>query len=73
MKAYLYVGTALTAAAMAAAYAFVSPSATLAEDGASLLAGKVVSSAYRTLYEKAHADRGEQFHAYPRVRNRLGN
>ena len=26
-------------------------------------AGKVVSSAYRTLYEKAHADRGEQFYA----------
>ena len=25
-------------------------------------AGKSVSTAYRTLYEKAHADRGEQFH-----------
>ena len=25
--------------------------------------GKIVSTAYRTLYEKAHADRGEQFHA----------
>ena len=44
MKANLYVGTAFTAVAMAAAYAFVSPSATLAADGASLLAGKVVSS-----------------------------
>ncbi len=44
MKANLYVGTALTAVAMAAAYALVSPSATLAADGASLLAGKVVSS-----------------------------
>jgi streptogramin lyase len=44
MKANFYVGTALTAVAMAAAYAFVSPSATLAAEGASLLAGKVVSS-----------------------------
>src|SRR5439155_1035070 len=44
MKANLYVGTAFTALAMAAAYAFVSPGATLAADGASLLAGKVVSS-----------------------------
>ena len=44
MKANLYVGTAFTAVAMAAAYAFVSPSAALAADGASLLAGKVVSS-----------------------------
>jgi streptogramin lyase len=44
MKANLYVGTALTAVAMAAAYAFVSPGATLAAEGASLLAGKVVSS-----------------------------
>ena len=26
-------------------------------------ASKVVSSAYRTLYEKAHSERGEQFHA----------
>ena len=44
MKANLYVGTAFTAVAMAAAYAFVSPSVTLAQEGAPLLAGKVVSS-----------------------------
>ena len=44
MKAKLYVGTALTAIAMAAAYAFVPPGATLAADDVSLLAGKVVSS-----------------------------
>jgi streptogramin lyase len=44
MKANLYVGTALTAVAMAAAYAFVSTGATRAAEGASLLAGKVVSS-----------------------------
>src|SRR5437899_3348365 len=44
MKANLYIGTALTVVAMAAAYAFVTPSATLAAEDASLLAGKVVSS-----------------------------
>jgi streptogramin lyase len=44
MKAKLYVGTALTAVAMAAAYAFVPPGATLAAEDASLLAGKVVST-----------------------------
>jgi streptogramin lyase len=44
MKANLYVGTALAAVAMAAAYAFVSTGATRAAEGASLLAGKVVSS-----------------------------
>src|SRR5713101_4190806 len=44
MKANLYVGTAFTAVAMAAAYAFVPPGATLAAEEASLLAGKVVSS-----------------------------
>jgi streptogramin lyase len=44
MKANLYVGTALTAVAMAAAYTFVSTGATRAAEGASLLAGKVVSS-----------------------------
>jgi streptogramin lyase len=43
MKANLYVGTAFTAVALAAAYALVSPGATLAADGAALLAGKVVS------------------------------
>src|SRR6202140_5500849 len=58
MKASLYVGTALTAVAMAAAYAFVSPSATLAADTA-LLAGKVVSSTGEALAGipiKAHRD-----------------
>ena len=44
MKANLYVGTAFTAVAMAAAYAFVPPGATLAAESAPLLAGKVVSS-----------------------------
>jgi streptogramin lyase len=44
MNANLYIGTAFTAVAMAAAYAFVSPGTTLAADGVSLLAGKVVSS-----------------------------
>ena len=44
MKANLYVGTAFTAVAMATAYAFVTPSAMLAAEEASLLAGKVVSS-----------------------------
>src|SRR5438093_10776978 len=44
MKANLYVGPAFTALALPAAYAFVSSIATLAADGASLLAGKVVSS-----------------------------
>jgi len=43
MKANLYVGTALTAVALAAAYAFVPPGATLAQE-ATLLAGKVVST-----------------------------
>src|SRR6266480_7835121 len=59
MKANLYIGTALTAVAMAAAYAFVPPSATLAADGASLLAGKVVSSTGEALAGipiKAHRD-----------------
>src|SRR6202047_4642926 len=58
MKASLYVGTALTAVAMAAAYAFVSPSATLAADTA-LLAGKVVSATGEALAGipiKAHRD-----------------
>jgi streptogramin lyase len=59
MKANLYVGTAFTALAMAAAYAFVLPSATLAAEGASLLAGKVVSSTGEALAGipiKAHRD-----------------
>jgi streptogramin lyase len=58
MKASLYVGTALTAVAMAAACAAL-PSATLAADGASLLAGKVVSSTGEALAGipiKAHRD-----------------
>src|SRR6266849_5331637 len=44
MKANLYIGTAFTAVAMAAACAFTSPSLTFAAEGASPLAGKVVSS-----------------------------
>jgi len=59
MKANLYVGTALTAVAMAAAYAFVSPGAMLAADSPSLLAGKVVSSTGQALVGipiKAHRD-----------------
>jgi hypothetical protein len=43
MKANLYVGTALTAVAMAAAYAFVSPGAPLAADGPSRLDEQAVS------------------------------
>src|SRR3954469_16392811 len=42
MKASLYVGTAITAIAMACAV--VTPSVTLAADGPSLLTGKVASS-----------------------------
>ncbi|HEY4405483.1 MAG TPA: carboxypeptidase regulatory-like domain-containing protein [Xanthobacteraceae bacterium] len=59
MKANLYVGTAITALAVAAAYAFVPPSATLAADDASLLAGKVVSTTGEALAGipiKAHRD-----------------
>jgi streptogramin lyase len=59
MKANLYVGTALTAVVMAAAYALVPPSATLAAEDASLLAGKVVSSTGEALAGipiKAHRD-----------------
>src|SRR5438132_11675533 len=59
MKANLYVGTALTALAVAAAYAFVSPSAPLAADEASLLVGKVISSTGEALAGipiKAHRD-----------------
>src|SRR6202163_1829191 len=59
MKASLYAGTAFTAVALAAAYAFVSPGATLAADGAALLAGKVVSSTREDLAGipiKAHRD-----------------
>jgi streptogramin lyase len=55
----LYVGTALTAIAVAAAYAFVPPGSALAADGASLLAGKVVSSTGEALAGipiKAHRD-----------------
>jgi streptogramin lyase len=59
MKASLYAGTAFTAVAMAAACALVSPSATLAAEGASLLAGKVVASTGEALAGipiKAHRD-----------------
>ena len=59
MKANIYVGTALTALAIAAAYAFVSPNAPLAQERASLLAGKVVSSSGEVLAGipiKAHRD-----------------
>src|ERR1700720_1335894 len=59
MKANLYVGTAFTAVAIAAAYAFVPPGATLAAEDASLLAGKVVSSTGEALAGipiKAHRD-----------------
>jgi hypothetical protein len=58
MKAKFYVGTASTALALAAAYAFVPPSATLAQD-ATLLAGKVVSNTGEALAGipiKAHRD-----------------
>jgi streptogramin lyase len=59
MKANLCVGTALTAVAMAAACAFLSPSASLAAEAGSLLAGKVVSSTGEALAGipiKAHRD-----------------
>src|SRR6202045_3793068 len=59
MKANLYVGTALAALATVAACAIVSPSATLAADAASLLAGKVVASTGEALAGipvKAHRD-----------------
>src|SRR5580704_15607822 len=58
MKARLYVGTALTAVAVAAA-SYVSTGAALAADGPSLLAGKVVSTAGVPLAGipvKAHRD-----------------
>ena len=59
MKARLYVGTALTAIAVAAATSFVSAGAVLAADGPSLLTGKVVSTAGAPLAGipiKAHRD-----------------
>jgi streptogramin lyase len=59
MKANLSIGAALTSVALAAAYAFAPPSATLAADGPSLLAGKVVSSTGEALAGipiKAHRD-----------------
>src|SRR4051812_2351584 len=59
MRANLYLGTAGTALAVAAAYAFVSPSAPLAQENAALLAGKVVSSTGEALAGipiKAHRD-----------------
>ena len=57
MKAKLYLGTA--SVAMAATYAFLSPSTSLAAEGASLLTGKVVSSTGEALAGipiKAHRD-----------------
>lgn len=59
MKARLYLGTACAAVALAAAYAFISPSATLAAEDAPLLTGKVVSSTGEALAGipvKAHRD-----------------
>jgi streptogramin lyase len=59
MKANLYVGTAITAVAIAAGYAFVSPNPAPAADAAPLLAGKVVSSTGEALAGipiKAHRD-----------------
>src|SRR5262245_6420273 len=44
MKARLYIGTACAAMALTAALSFAPPSAPLAADGPSLLAGKVVST-----------------------------
>src|SRR5262249_22119565 len=60
MKANLYLGTALTAVALAAAYALVPLGATLAQERASLLAGKVMSSSGEPLAGipvKAHRDK----------------
>jgi streptogramin lyase len=59
MKANLYVGTALTALAVAAAYGFMSPGAPLAAEAPSPLAGKVVSATGEALAGipiKAHRD-----------------
>src|SRR5262245_12233396 len=59
MKTNLYFSTALTAVAIAAAYAFVSPAAPLAADAVPLLAGKVISSTGEALAGipiKAHRD-----------------
>jgi streptogramin lyase len=59
MKANSYLGTAFAALATATACTFVSPTATLAADDASLLTGKVVSSTGEALAGipvKAHRD-----------------
>jgi streptogramin lyase len=59
MKVELSIGAAFTSVALAAATAFVSPGATLAADGPSLLTGKVVSSTGEVLAGipiKAHRD-----------------
>ncbi len=59
MKAKLYVGTALTAVALATAYALASSTAVLAADGPALLTGKVVSTTGEALAGipiKAHRD-----------------
>ena len=59
MKASLYIGTAFTAVALAAACTVLSPGATFAADGTPLLAGKVVSftgEALAGIPVKAHRD-----------------
>ena len=61
MKANLYVATALTTVAMSAVCALASPTITFAAEGASLLAGKVLSSTNEPLAGipvKAHRDSG---------------
>jgi streptogramin lyase len=59
MKVKLSIGAAFTSVALAAATAFVSPAATLAQDGPSLLTGKVVAATGEALAGipiKAHRD-----------------
>src|SRR5580704_1617531 len=59
MKVKLSIGAAFTSVALAAATAFVSPSATLAQDGPALLTGKVVATTGEALAGipiKAHRD-----------------
>src|SRR5580700_240514 len=59
MKVKLSIGAAFTSVALAAATAFVSPTATLAQDGPALLTGKVVATTGEALAGipiKAHRD-----------------
>jgi streptogramin lyase len=59
MKVKLSIGAAFTSVALAAATAFVSPAATLAQDGPALLTGKVVATTGEALAGipiKAHRD-----------------